>query len=113
MVSVSTVSLQRKLLDIIRAYFEQDPKDASEWMRELFKKMPFRKNDLYDYVNIDYGSIPQKNLLIHRLNQRLQKPNVFSEITLAMEIGSEVITFEVCLCYCSNFWEIFQISKIQ
>ena len=97
MASVSTVSLQHKLLDIIRAYFEQDSKDPSEWMREVFKKMPFRKNDLYDYVNIDYGSIPQKDLLIHRLNQRLQKPNIFSECAQAMEIGNEIITFEVCL----------------
>lgn len=110
MASVSTVSLQHKLLEIFRAYFEQDSKSPSDWMPELFKNIPLRIKDLHYYVNIDYGSFPKKDLLIHRLNQWLQEPNVFSEMALTVEIGSKVIAFEVHSL--RTYGEFFKHQKI-
>ncbi|XP_055301770.1 uncharacterized protein LOC129568186 [Sitodiplosis mosellana] len=94
MASASSASVQHKLLDIIRAYFDEDSKDPSEWMGALFKKVPFRTNDLHDYVKIDYSSFAQKQMLIHRFNQRLQQPTVFTESARTVQIDSEIFTFE-------------------
>lgn len=95
--SANSASVQHKLLDIIHTYFDGESKDTSQPMRVLFKKGPFHTNDMCDYDDIDYDSFDQKQLLIYRLNQRLQQPTVFTEMAQAVKIGNETITFEVSL----------------
>lgn len=86
--------MQHKLLDIMHEYFKASSKLPSNWFSELFEYID-SKNKMVEYVDIDYNSFDQKQLLIYRFNALQEYPTIFTEAVEIIKIGKEVILFPV------------------
>lgn len=76
-------------------YFKTNSKQPVEWFGDLFKHSDIIKNKMIRYIDIDYDSFDQKQMLIFRFNALLEHPTIVTETVEIITIGKEIITFTV------------------
>lgn len=87
-------------------YFKASSKLPSNWFSELFEYIDISMNNMVEYVDIDYDSFDQKQLLIYRFNALPEYPTIFTEAVEIIKIGNEVILFPVStITFNNQFFE--------